>query len=60
MRQRYIEYVIGFIAGAALMTFVVGSDMRDELNRVHEQYRDCMLAGDHPTAADMLEGESDQ
>lgn len=63
MRQNYIRYVAGFIAGATL-TGLASAELvlnaQDAVTRTQVQYADCKVVGDYPTAADMQPGDTGQ
>jgi hypothetical protein len=63
MRKQYMQYVIGFAAGAILTGLATAElvlNAQDAVTRTQVQYADCKAVGDYPTAADMLPGDTGQ
>jgi hypothetical protein len=59
VKRAYIQYVIGFAAGAVL-TMLAGGELvlnaQDAVTRTKVQYEGCSSVGDYPTAADVQSG----
>lgn len=63
MRKQYIQYVIGFAAGAILTGLASAElvlDAQDAAHRTQVQYADCKMIGDYPSNADVLPEDGDQ